>query len=382
MLEEYKSQLTTHRNTLHKIPESGFEERKTSDYIQSVLKKLDVNYKVVEKTGVIVYFKGSKGNKTIAFRSDIDGLSVEEKSNNPIHSEHAGYMHACGHDGHMSMLLTFATYLSENQSQLNDNVVLIFQPAEEGPGGAKPIVDSGILKDYGVDEIYGIHLYPVVEQGKIGVCKGPMMAMTGEFDIDIISKSSHGAMPHEGIDAIVIASELMMGLQNIVSRNVSPIKPSVITVGKFEAGERRNVIAGSARLEGTMRAFDKSIYQLMKARMNTYLEGLEKAYGVTITLEVRDMYPPVINDANLVDKLIAAQGDGVCEIIEPQMISEDFSYYQEVIPGVFYFVGTYNEALGHIHPLHSSYFNFDHEALYNGFRSYVNLLQAGGSIDL
>lgn len=373
--------LTTYRNHLHEIPESGFEEFKTSQYIQEVLTQLNVDFEVVVKTGVIAHFKGYAPEKTLAFRSDMDGLSVEEKSNHTVHSKHEGYMHACGHDGHMSMLLGLATFLSENKEAIKDNVVLIFQPAEEGPGGAEEIVKEGYLKKYKVDEIYGIHLYPAVKEGKIGIAAGPMMAMTGEFDIDIHAKSAHGAMPQDGIDAIVIASECISAFQNIISRNISPINPAVLTVGKMTAGERRNVIAGHARLEGTIRAFDKGVHGKIKTRIREYLEGIKIAYGVDMDMVFRDMYPPVINDQKLFDDFVATMGQDAFEFLEPQMISEDFSFYQEAVPGLFFFIGTYNEAEGNIYPLHNAKFNFNHRVLTHGVQTYIKVLKAKGSID-
>jgi amidohydrolase len=285
----------------------------------------------------------------------------------------------------MSMLLSFARFLKNNENALNDNILLIFQPAEEGPGGAELIVKAGILKRFNVSQIYGIHLNPLVSQGKIGLCSGPMMAMAGEFDIVIRSKSSHGAIPHEGIDSITIAAEIISGLQTIVSRNINPIKSAVLTIGKIEAGERRNIIAGRAKLEGTMRAFEKEVYYTMKKRMQDYLKGIEIAYGVIIDLDVRDMYPPVVNHADLFDQFIHrmsnALGDMICEIIDPQMISEDFSYYQEVVPGLFYFVGTRNEGKGYTHSLHHCEFNFDPIVLVLGLRTYIEVLIDNDSIN-
>lgn len=363
------------REDLHKIPEGGFEEFKTSKYIKDKLTELNLTFESVVGTGVLAYIKGQNPERTLAFRTDIDGLSVTEESSYLCHSEHKGYMHACGHDGHMSMMLGFAKWLSENPEKILDNILLIFQPAEEGPGGAEHIVKQGYLKKYGVDEIYGIHLYPVVEQGKYGLANGPMMAMTGEIDIDIKAKSAHGAQPHQGIDAIVIASQLMSSMQSIVSRNISPINPCVLTIGKMEAGERRNVIAGSARLEGTIRAFDSAVYEQIKFRINELLKGFEVSYGVRCEVEIRDLYPPVVNDSRLFEQFIEINGEDNCILLEPQMISEDFSYYQEAVPGLFYFVGTYNESLEHVYPLHNSKFNFDDKVLLSGIESYVNIIE-------
>lgn len=380
LMEALKKSVFEDRCALHQIPEQGFMEHKTSAYIKQILEQLNIQYESVAETGVIAFISGVAPTKTIAFRTDIDGLSVTEQSDYPYHSKHEHHMHACGHDGHMAMMLGLARYLSSNDVKVIDNIVMIFQPAEEGPGGAELIVRAGVLEKYAVDEIYGIHLFPSVMQGRIGLCPGPMMAMTGEFDIDIISKSAHGAMPHLGTDGLVVASEIVIGLQTIISRNISPINPAVLTIGRMEGGERRNVIAGSARLEGTIRAFDRSVFKLIKARMRQYLDGLELAHGVTINTEFRDMYPPVLNDNGLFNEFIGYHAD-MCDVIEPQMISEDFSYYQEKIPGLFYFIGSYNEEKGYVHPLHHSKFNFDDEIMMHGLKTYINILNYKKSIN-
>ena len=380
-LELLKDKIFEDRKALHLIPEPGFHEYKTSQYIKTQLDALGIGYECVGETGIIAFLKGTSPTKTLAFRTDMDGLSVTEESTFEVHSQHENHMHACGHDGHMAMMLGLARFLTSSEVELIDDIVMIFQPAEEGPGGAEIFVKAGLLKKYKVDEIYGIHVFPAVQQGRIGLCPGPMMAMTGEFDIDITSQSAHGAMPHTGIDGIVVASEIVLGLQSIVSRNINPIKPAVMTIGKIDGGERRNVIAGKCRLEGTLRAFDQSVFNLIKSRMTQYLSGIEVAHQVKIDVVFRDMYPPVINDKKLFDEFIGHLGE-ICDVIEPQMISEDFSYYQEEVPGLFYFVGTYNDEKDYIYPLHNSKFNFDNQILINGFESYKSILLYKNSIKL
>lgn len=380
-MKDLLKHLIDYRNELHQIPELGFEEYKTSSYIKSELTKMGLAFEEVLGTGVLVYLKGQDAKQTLAFRADIDGLPVLEATGKVCPSGHVGKMHACGHDGHMSMLLGFAKYLSDKQMQLNDNIVLIFQPAEEGPGGAKELVELGIFEKYAIDKIYGIHLMPDVEQGKFGVCKGPAMAMVGEVDIDIITESAHGAMPHMGKDAVLIASECVMGLQSIVSRNINPIKPAVLTVGVFQSGTRRNILSGKTRLEATVRAFDKESFDLILSRIDTYLRGMEAAYEVNINIEKRVLYPPVINDEGLFDHFVSLN-EGKIEIMAPQMISEDFAYYQECVPGLFYFLGTKNEEKNYIFPLHNDRFDFDDAVLLDGVQSYIELLKSMGSLNI
>lgn len=381
LLEGLKSEVFNDRKALHLIPEPGFEEHKTATYIMSQLDALGISYERTGKTGIVAWIRGVAPTKTLAFRTDMDGLSVNEESDYPEHSIHPSFMHACGHDGHMAMMLGLARLLARSEVKVIDNIVMIFQPAEEGPGGAQVLVEEGLIERHKIDEIYGIHVFPAVLEGKVGLCPGPMMAMTGEFDIDIQAKSAHGAMPHTGIDGIVIASDVVTKLQSIVSRNINPIKPAVLTIGRMEAGERRNIIAGKARLEGTIRAFDKEVFYQLKTRIAEMLVGIEASYGVKIEVVFRDMYPPVVNDQRLFNEFITHHIDE-CVVIEPQMISEDFSYYQERIPGLFYFIGTYNEEKGYVYPLHNSRFNFDDSILMHGLRTYYNILIYKDSIQI
>jgi len=363
------------RRDLHQIPELGFKEYKTSEYIMEFLEGIEVE--IIEKTantGVLAYFKGTEGNKTIAFRADIDALPVAEKTDVPYHSLHEGMMHACGHDGHTAILLGLAKYLSINRSKIKDNILLIFQPAEEGPGGAEIIIKEEVLKRYNVDSIYGLHLYPEVKEGKIGLKTGPLMAQTGEFDIYVKGKSGHGAMPHCGNDSIVIASELVNSIQHIISRNLDPIEPAVITIGRIESGERRNVIAGEVTMEGTMRAFNESIYKKMKRKMKIIAKSLAMAHDCEIDIVFRDMYPFVNNDKGLVDNFIKAVGKEHIEIVKPQMTAEDFSYYQREVPGLFFFLGVRNEEKNFVYPLHNSKFNFNEIVLAAGVELYVRIL--------
>lgn len=375
-----KNEVKQIRRYLHQIPELGLEEYKTREYIRNYLK--DLNIEVIDniaKTGVIGFIKGTEGKKTLAFRADMDGLPICEKTELDFSSKHKGKMHACGHDGHMAILLGFAKYLSMNTNRINDNILLIFQPAEEGPGGAEIIIKEGILEKYSVEEIYGLHLYPDVNEGRVAVRSGPIMAMTGEIDINIQGQSGHGAIPQSSVDSILIAGELISSYQSIVARNISPISPGVITIGRIEGGERRNVIAGNVVLEGTVRAFDEGVYNKMKSRMESIAKGLEIGYGCKIDLEFRDMYPPVINDERLVKDFIKVVGSENIDIIEPQMTAEDFSYYQKVIPGLFFFLGVKNEDKDFKYPLHNAKFNFNEDVLLLGIQIYIDILKHNNS---
>lgn len=378
-VKEMSNEVVKIRRDLHKIPESGYSEYKTSEYICKYLDSISAYYeKNVAKTGVIAYFKG-KSTKSIAFRADMDALSLSENCDVDFKSEHDGFMHGCGHDGHMTMLLLFAKYLSEVKNDLEDSVVLIFQPAEEGPGGAEAIIQEGIFKKYNVKEIYGIHLHPDFEQGSLAISSGPVMAMTGEFDVDIFSKSGHGAMPHTAVDSIVIAANYINQIQSIISRDINPTEGAVITVGKIVGGERRNIISEYTRLEGTTRAFSEETFNIIKSRMYKLKESTELAYGCKIDIDYREMYPPVVNDEKCVEAFKAANESMNVQKFPPQMIAEDFSYYLKEVPGAFVFLGTKNTEKNFIYPLHNSKFNFDESALLSGIQSYINILNYRGN---
>lgn len=377
----YKEEIKNHRRNLHKIPEAGFHENKTADYVARALKSYDIDVKTgLVHTGVLGYIESDKSLPTIAFRSDMDALSMTEETGLAFKSENEGFMHGCGHDGHMATLLILAKHLSENRSKLKANILFIFQPAEEGPGGAEPLIKEGIFDTYGVKEVYGLHLYPEVEEGKIALKSGPLMAQTGEFDIDITGKSGHGALPHKGIDAIVIAGDLIQRLQTIVSREICPIDPAVLTIGRMEGGERRNIIAEKVRLEGTVRAFDEAVFASIFKAMERHIKATEMAYNCHIAYDLRTMYPPVVNDETLTQSFMEANSE-VVEEIEPQMIAEDFSYYQKAAPGIFFFVGTRSAEKGHVFPLHNAKFNFDEATLLNGVQAYKNVLVHRGYME-
>ena len=372
---DYRKQLINIRSDLHKIPEMGFKEFKTSNYIGNKMKKLGPDrLENVAETGWIAFFRGKEGKRTLAFRSDMDGLPVLECESHTIKSEHQGMMHACGHDGHMAILLAFAEFISSNRGRIKDNIVLIFQPAEEGPGGAEIVADSKIFKEMNIDEIYGIHLFPLVEEGKIVLKEGPLMAQSGEIDVSILGKSAHGAQPQEGIDAVMAATAFISEAQKIISRFIKPIDPAIITFGKVWGGEIRNIIAGEMHLEGTIRTFSEDVYSSIKKRLKDIAGGIETIYGCKIEIVFRDMYPPVVNDKKVVERFRKAY-DGEIVDIEPQMLAEDFSYYQKKVPGLFLFLGTGNKEKGYTSPLHSNTFNFDESVLVKGLKAYASVIE-------
>lgn len=382
-IKNLQQELKDIRRDLHQIPELSLEEYKTSQYIQQYLKSLNIEFEEnVLGTGIIAYFKGTNPSKTYCFRADMDALGMEEETDIDFKSTHSCRMHACGHDGHMAIVLGLAKLLNNNRGKLKDNVALLFQPAEEGPGGALPILEKGFLKKYGVDEIFGLHLFPGLEEGKIGLRSGAMMSQNGEFDIHIEGRSAHGAMPHIGIDSIQIASEMVLGMQSIISRSINPIDPAVLTIGRLEAGEKRNIIAKSAVLEGTIRTFSQDVYDNIKERMMDFKKGIEASYKCQVKMVFRDMYPAVYNDEFLTQIFIESQDKNMIEILDPIMLAEDFAFYQKEIPGVFFFLGTGNKEKGFTYPLHNGKFNFDEKVLGYGLQVFVNFLIYRGAFEI
>ncbi|HAX03483.1 MAG: amidohydrolase [Tenericutes bacterium GWC2_34_14] len=366
-------ELKTYRRDLHQIPELGFDLNLTSAYIYKTLVEMGYHPISMAKTGWVIQKKG-KSQKSILFRTDMDALPVFEQTDVSFQSRHQGKMHACGHDGHMSMMLGFAKYVSSLE-HLNKSVVMIFQPAEEGPGGAKVMIDEGLFQMFEIEAVYGIHLYPGLEEGLYGLVDGPMMAQNGEFDLVIKGESSHGAMPHLGTDTMIAAAQLIQGYQSIISRNLNPLDSAVITVGTIRGGEARNIIAKEISMSGTVRAFKTEVYEMIKDRMHLIESGIEKSYDVIIHNDIKDYYPPVTNDHHLFTLLKDALPQALYKIIEPMTVSEDFAFYQKHVPGVFVMLGSKNEKKGYIHPLHSSYFNFDESILEQGVKLYQTILK-------
>jgi hippurate hydrolase len=359
------------RQDLHQIPELEFNLFKTHLYVKTKLEAMGYHPRTVAKTGIIAVKEGSL-KEAVAFRSDMDALPVAEKSNNPTPSTHIGAMHACGHDGHMAMLLGFAGYVSKLEN-LKQTIVFIFQPAEEGPGGAKVIINEGIFDEYHITKIFGFHLFPGLKEGLYGLANGPLMAQNGEFDVEIHATSAHGAQPHLGHDAILAASQLINQYHTIVSRSVDPLEPAVVTVGTIGGGEARNIISNYVKFTGTIRAFHEDVYRTIKIKINEMNTGIEQSFQVKVKSVIRDYYPPVLNDANLFHQALTILSPSEYKIIKPLMFAEDFAFYQQKVPGLFIMLGTKNEKKEYIHPLHSCCFNFDESVLVKGVELYIRI---------
>lgn len=363
------------RRDLHKIPELGLKEYKTSAYIREKLEGFGITeLETWLETGVVAVIRGKGKKEAVAFRADMDALPVTEQTGCDFTSEHVGCMHACGHDGHVTVLLGFAKYLQEHKDELENDVVLIFQPAEEGPGGAQLLVDAGLFEKHPVRCIIGCHIFPQVHQGKVACRKGAMMARNGEVDVHIYGESAHGAQPQLGHDAVLAAGAVITGLHTILSRNVSPLDSGVLTFGAIHGGEACNIIAKEVKLEGTMRAFSDEAYETMTKRVQEVASGIAAGYGCKGEAVFRHMYRVVDNDPKLVELLQEVAGDAY-EETPPYMLAEDFSLYLQKVPGMFFFLGSGNAEKGYTHSLHSAQFQFDEEILALGVETYAKLLK-------
>lgn len=363
------------RRALHQIPETALEEFKTKEYLKNYLISIGLEPQEIVETGLFVYIEGKDKENCIAFRSDIDALNIKEETGTEFESKHIGKMHACGHDGHMTTLLAFAKYLTTIQP-LEKSVLLIFQPAEESPGRAKDIVETGLLKKYNVKAIYGMHLFPELPEGTVASKEGPFFAQAALMTTTITGKSGHGAMPHKTIDPLMAFTKIVDGYQTIVSRNLSPFDPGVVTIGKFCGGSAQNIIADTVNFWGTIRTFKEENTEFIIERIKEIHRGIELSYRVKIDEKIDIVYPPVINDKKLYKKFVDTMKDMNYVEHEALTISEDFAYYQKEVPGIFMLLGTRSEEKGFVHPLHSCHFNFDEKVLLKGVEAFARILES------
>ena len=376
-IKNIKDEIYAIRRHFHRYPELSFKEFNTAETISQHLNNLGISHKKgVGKTGIVGEINFGPG-PTIALRADMDALPIQEENNLDYKSLNDGVMHACGHDGHMAILLGAANALSKNSKLKKGTVRFIFQPAEEGLGGAKYMIEDGCLDK--VDEIYGLHLWNYQLYGEVGIKDGPVMASADLFDIEVSGKGGHGATPQGTVDAIVVASNLVTMLQTIVSRNTNPLESTVLSIGKIKGGHNFNIISDKVHMSGTTRAYTEENRKMIKQRMKEVIEGVSKSFGADIKLNYKDGYPPTVNHSSQVEKVLEAASSVVASGAKNPYLSmggEDFSYYLQNKPGCFFFVGSApneNEILSTPH--HCSHFNIDERALLVGASVYLNLIE-------
>ncbi len=371
------------RRHFHTYPELSTKEFKTQERIVAELAALGLAPLKAAGTGVVADIKGARPGRTVAVRADMDALPIADECRRPYQSQNPGVCHACGHDGHMAMLLGLARVLLPLRTGLAGTVRLIFQPNEEmPPGSAIALIEEGFLD--GVDAIIGAHLWQPLPVGQLGLSFGRMMAQPGAFAIVIRGKGAHGSSPHVAVDPILVGSQVVQGLHTIVSRSIDPLEPVVVSVGVFQAGSVYNVIPETARLEGTIRVFDEETLAAVHRRIEQIVKGVCAANGAEYQFSTAPSCPPLVNDAAVVRRVwragAAVLGEAGVSEVKPVLGGEDFSYFLKKIPGAFMFVGAGNAAKGIVHPHHHPGFDIDEDALTYGVeilaRSAVDLLAA------
>lgn len=382
----FQAELTAIRRDLHAHPELRFEEHRTADRIAHYLEIWGIPFvRGLAGTGIVGIIKNGGSSRAIGLRADMDALPLQELNTFAHASTHAGKMHACGHDGHVAMLLGAAKYLAESKN-FDGTVYLIFQPAEEGGGGARRMMDEGLFKQFPMDAVFGMHNWPGMQVGTFGVTAGPMMASSNEFEVIIHGKGAHAAQPQNGTDPIMAALQIAQSWQTIISRNVNPIDAAVLSVTQIHAGSATNIIPDSARLAGTVRTFRTSILDLIESRMQTIAEGIGGAFNAKIEFNFIRNYPALVNHADetqfcveVMESLVGS--DKVDSRVEPTMGAEDFAFMLEEKPGCYVFIGNgegSHRDIGHgLGPcnLHNPSYDFNDNLLPVGASYWVKLVK-------
>ncbi len=369
MVDQLKDWLIQVRRDFHLHPELGFEENRTAKKIAAYLDEMGIEYiEGIARTGIVGIIRGGQEGKTIALRADIDALPIQDEKKTEYQSMVEGKMHACGHDAHTTILLGTAKVLNEMKDSLKGNVKLFFQPAEETTGGAKPMIEEGVMENPHVDAVFGLHMDPEINVGSIGIKYGKMNASSDMFDVIIRGKGSHGAYPQNGIDAVAVSAGVISALQTVVSRNVDPRDSAVVTIGKIQGGTAGNIICDKVEMRGIIRTLTPKTRAVVLERVKSVIEMTAEALGATGEFIRHEGYTSLINDDHYVD-MVKANGEkllGKDHIVIKQVVSmgvEDFAFFLEKAPGAFFTIGCRNEDKGIIHPLHHCLFDIDEDCL-------------------
>jgi amidohydrolase len=380
-IQELQPQLVAWRRQLHQRPELGFREQLTAEFVSQKLTEWGIEHQTgIAQTGIVATIPGRQPGRVLAIRADMDALPIQEENDVPYRSLHEGQMHACGHDGHVAIALGTAYYLSQHRQNFAGTVKLIFQPAEEGPGGAKPMVEAGVLTNPDVEAIIGLHLWNNLPLGTVGVRSGALMAAVESFRCTIFGKGGHGAMPHQTVDSIVVGSQIVSALQAIVARNVDPLESAVVSVGEFHAGSALNIIADTAKLSGTVRYFNPALAGYFARRIEQIVAGICQSHGASYELNYWHLYPPVINDSKMAE-LVRSIASDVVETpigVVPEcqtMGGEDMSFFLEAVPGCYFFLGSANPTKNLAYPHHHPRFDFDETALSMGVEIFARCVE-------
>jgi hippurate hydrolase len=373
-----ESEMTAWRRDIHAHPELGFQEQRTAQLVAERLQAFGIEvHRGIGKTGVVGVLRSGSAQKSVGLRADMDALPIQERNTFPHRSKNQGQMHACGHDGHTTMLLGAAKYLAATRN-FDGTVNFIFQPAEEGIGGAKAMVEDGLFRRFPCDAIFGMHNRPGMPLGKFAVRAGPMMAGGAFFDIDIEGRGAHGARPEAGVDSVLVASHVTAALQSIVARNVRPVDTAVLSVTQIHGGNAYNVIPQTVRLSGTVRAFSNDVMALIGKNLARVAEGVAAGFGATAKTDFRVIFPPTVNDAREAD-----YAAGICaEIVgtesvkrDPALImaSEDFAFMLNEVPGCYINIGN-GDGEGACE-VHNPSYDFNDQALPYGASFFARLVE-------
>lgn len=386
-IAQLQTQLVHWRRRIHQYPELGFQEVLTADFVAEKLSDWGIDYQAqVAKTGIVATIYSHHPGKVLAIRADMDALPIQEENDVPYCSQHKGIMHGCGHDGHTAIALGIAHYLAHNRDKWQGTVKILFQPAEEGPGGAKPMIEEGVLSNPNVDAIIGLHLWNNLPVGTIGVREGALMAAVECFKCTLFGRGGHGAMPHQTIDSVVLGCQIINALQSIVSRNVNPLDSAVVTVGQFNAGTALNVIADTANMSGTVRYFNPQLEKLIGDRIEAIIKGICESHGARYHLDYWQLYPPVINDSRITE-LVKSVALEVVETplgVVPEcqtMGGEDMSFFLQEVPGCYFFLGSANASQGLNYPHHHPRFDFDERVLSLGVEIFARCVEKFTNFD-
>ena len=375
LVSEHKDLIIKMRRDLHRIPETAYTEKKTSAYVADYLNSLGLEVQTeIAQYGVVGLLKTDRPGPTLMIRADMDALPLKEDTGLDFASEHEGAMHACGHDAHMTMVLGAATVFNKIKNELTGNIKFLFQPAEEGPGGAKPMIEAGVMENPKVDYAIGCHVWPDIPEGTIGVRSGPFLAAMDRFDLKIIGRGGHGAMPHLCTDALEVGTQVVNALQRIASRQTDPLEPTVVTVGTFHAGTAFNIIPGEAVLSGTTRTFNPETWKTWEARLEKVVRGVCESMGVDFELKYSQGYPVTINDESAAEvvRRCAAKVVGEDRVVEPPrtMGGEDFAFYAQKSKGCFFALGVGREGAV---PVHNPKFDFNEDVLLLGMETHCRV---------
>jgi amidohydrolase len=378
-IAEMKDWLVEIRRTIHMSPELGFEEVETSKLIAGWLEKFGLRIqRGLAKTGVVGLLQGEKGGKTVAIRADMDALPLEEANQVPYRSKVKGKMHACGHDGHVTILLGVARLFSSIWERVEGNIKWVFQPAEEGGGGGRIMVEEGVLENPRVDAIFGAHLFPDLQIGKVGIHEKEGLAATDRVIIKILGKGGHGAYPHLSRDPILAAGHLITQIHSIVSRSIAPLDSAVVTIGKVSGGTAFNIIPDEVELLGTVRSLNSRVREELKSRLEQVTKGVSGSFDLDYRFDYQYGYPALVNDPEMSHLVASACARGIgkenVEFIKPSMGGEDFAYYLQKVPGSFFRLGCRNEEKGIVHPFHSSSFDIDEDVLPFGVEMFARII--------